>query len=82
MTGVQIEFAFRRKIQRRPKSGFDLVGHSYAEDDRVKVTVIGLCRNSDHRVLLRRRPGGTFSMPVWLVSAILLEEQKQMKRAA
>jgi hypothetical protein len=82
MRGVQLAFPFRGKSQKRAKVGLDLIGRSYAEDDYVTVTVIGICQNNEGRVLVRRRPGGTFSMPVWLMRSIFREEERKMARVA
>jgi hypothetical protein len=79
MKNVQIPFSFRATIHRAPRTGFDLIGRSYAEDRRVTVTVIGLCQKDLERVLVRRRPGRVFSMPAWLIRAILREDEKKMK---
>ena len=82
MRGVQLTFPFRGKSQRRAQVAFDLIGRSYAEGDYVTVTVIGICQNNEGRVLVSRRPGGTFSMPVWLMRSIFREEERKMARAA
>ena len=83
MGGVQIAFPFDPKRARRNDSGVELIGHSYAEDDQITVTVIGLCESTEgRRVILKRRPGGVVSMPVWLARSILREEKKEGKRAA
>jgi len=78
MRGVQLSFPFRRKSQKRSQVGLDLIGRSYAEDDYVTVTVIGICQNNEGRVLVRRRTGDPFSMPVWLMRAIFREEKRKM----
>ena len=82
MRGVQIAFPFRVKSQERAQSDLNLIGRSYAEDDYVTVTVVGVCQNNEGRVMVRRRPGGAYSMPAWLMRSIFAEEDRKQKRAA
>jgi hypothetical protein len=85
MNPQQTAFAFYSPRQRRPRSEFDassLVGRSYFEDDYVTVTVMSVCKTDHRRVLVRRRPGGSFTMPAWLIRSIVVAEDRRKKRAA
>ena len=80
MTAKQIALPFRAKSAARKAANDDLIGRSY-EDDYATVTVIGVCRDDDRRVMVQRdRDGRTWSMPAWLMRLIFLE--KKGKRAA
>ena len=84
MNAVQTVFPFRaRKARVQPASNVDLIGLSYKEGNST-VTVTGICRNDDQRLILRRYPtGATWTMRGWLVRLILTEESKKdRKRAA
>lgn len=76
MNAKQIALPFRAKRNRRPaNSNADLIGRSY-EEGHSTVTVVSLCMNDDHRVMVRRDPGGrTFSMPAWLMRLIFMEQE-------
>ena len=82
MNAEQIAFPFRvTRTKRQPVSAFDLVGRWY-EDERGRVTIIGICTNDDRRVIAKRHPGGsTWSMPGWLTRLIFIDK-KTRRRAA
>lgn len=81
MKAQQIAFPFHRKrLERLGGSNIDLTGRWY-EDDCGRVIVVGLQRNREGYVILRRTQNGNmFEMPAWLVRLILME--KRWKRAA
>lgn len=82
MNAQQIQFGFCKARRRRTMSNKDLIGRSYPENEHVTVQVIGAGEGLNGRAILRRDPGGTISLPVWLVRAILKEGKKEGRRAA
>jgi hypothetical protein len=85
MNPQQTVFAFYSPRRGQPRPEFDastLVGRSYLEDDYVTVTVVSVCQTDHQRVVVRRRPGGSFTMPAWLVRSIFEIEDKAKRRAA
>jgi hypothetical protein len=82
MKAQQIVLPFRAsKAASRPNSNFDLIGRWY-EDERGRVTIIGICTNDGRRVIAKRHPSGsTWSMPGWLTRLIFVEK-KRRRRAA
>jgi len=78
MNGKQIALPFRAKRKERQRdTNADLIGRSY-DDDQATVTVIGICSNDDHRVMVQRDTDGrTWSMPAWLMRLIFLEKKRQ-----
>jgi hypothetical protein len=81
MSARQITLPFRARRERQPRNmNTDLIGRSY-EDDEATITVIGICRDDERRVMVQRDlDGHTWSMPGWLMRLIFLE--KGNKRAA
>jgi len=79
MSVKQIAFPFRqpRKTSAPIVDLSRMVGRSYAENEYVTVVIVSVCDYDNRRVLVRRRPGGTVSLPGWLVLSILKEEEKR-----
>jgi hypothetical protein len=78
MSARQIALPFRSKrIDKSMNPNEDLIGRSYKEDDAI-VTVIELCLNDNHRVMVQRDiDGRTWSMPAWLMRLIFMERNRK-----